>query len=344
MDELKILANLREQVESYQEPPRLGNQFLEDYALRNYIQLYLTQFKLDDPTIQDILMTLSTLGSNVIQYQNLALEAEQNPPRLQVFDAFGKRINKVKTSQAWKDLRIAAIKEKMVSDLYTGRFGPASRFVQVVKLYLFHSSSAMWGGPLGVTDGAAYLLKGLLGTQHPYKKEIENSFRMLTSDNPANAWTCGQWTTEKEGHIDPFQRIKTVAMPTNEPSIYKLYGVKWYSIVEESEVSIALARIIDENSGQPDERLSAFLIKLKAEGGELNQGIEITRLKDKLGSKTIAAAELVLKGVDAILISARGDGVKLISPMSSITRLYNAAASVSYARRVHVLCKDYSLR
>lgn len=344
MEEHKLLANLREQVESYQEPPRLGNQFLEDFALRNYISYYFGQLKLEDSTIQDLLTVLTSLGNNVIQYQNLASEAEQNPPKLQLFDAYGKRINKVKTTQAWKDLRVAAIKEKMIPDLYSGRFGVASRFVQVIKLYLFHSSSAMYGGPLGITDGAATLLKGLIGKAHPYQAEIERSFKMLTSADPLTAWTSGQWTTVKEGHIDPIQRIQTVANPTSDPYIFKIYGVKWYSMVEESEVSIALARIIDPKTGQPDERLSAFLVKLKNDKGELVQGIEITRLKEKLGSKTIAAAELIIKGVEAILLAERGEGLKIIAPLSTITRLYNAAASVSYARRVHVLCKDYSLR
>ena len=59
--------------------------------------------------------------------------------------------------------------------------------------------------------------------------------------------------------------------------------------------------------------------------GKLN-GIEIRRLKEKLGTKQLPTAELELHGSKATLISPEGKGVKYISDMLNITRLYNAVA------------------
>lgn len=344
MKESKLLAKVDAQQESYLEPPKLGNQFLEDSALRGYLDMYLNQFGLEENTVTDIIHTLISLGKNVTEYQNLAFEAEQSPPTLQVFDAFGKRINKVNTSHAWKMLREAAIKEKIISDVYSGRFGVAARFVQVIKIYLFHASSAMWGGPMAVSDGLAALLKIVLDGNVHSDEKLKNCFDHLTSADPAKAWSAGQWTTEKEGHIDPIERIQTVANPTNDPKVFKLYGLKWYSMAPEGEVSIALARIIDKTTGKADERLSAFLVSIRDHQGDIIKGIEITRLREKLGTKTIPAAELVLKGVEATLISERGQGLKMMAPLTNLTRLHSACGAISYARRVHVLCKDYGLK
>jgi len=344
MDEERLLKDLQLQLIHSQEPPRLGNQFLEDSALRDYIGLYFAKMKLSTEAISEIITTLSRLGAKADEYNKYALDAERNIPQLQLFDAYGKKVNVIHTSEGWKKLREISIQERMISDNYEKKFGVASRFVQVLKMYLFHASSGMWSGPMATTDGAAALLKSLIGSKHPYEPEIKKYFERLVSTDPSQAWSSGQWTIEKEGHIDPIQRIQTVANPTNDPYIYKLYGLKWYTMTPEGEVSIAAARIIDSKTGIPDQRLSAFLVKLKNDAGELKPAIDITRLKSKFGTRTVPAAELILKGVDAVLISGRGEGVKFLSAMINITRLYNSSAAVSFARRVHVLCKDYSLR
>ena len=344
MQEEKILKLLQGQMDNYQESPRLGNQFLEDVALQEYIGLYFSLMELESKMKTEIRLSLADLGKNVIEYQKFADDAERNPPTLQIFDAYGKRINQIHTSEGWKKIRIAGIKEGIIADVYSKKYGVASRFVEMVRLYLFQSSSGMWGGPMAVTDGAAYLLKQQIGHNHPYESELVNCFERLTSRNPDTSWSSGQWTIEKEGDIDPIKRIQTVANETKDPFIFKLYGVKWYTAAPEGDVSIVAARILDPESGSSDSRLSAFLVKLRDEKGNLKKGIDIIRMKNKLGMKTVPAVELVLKGVEGILLSQKREGLKTLSPMFGITRMYNSSAAVSLARRVHVLCKDYSLR
>jgi len=68
------------------------------------------------------------------------------------------------------------------------------------------------------------------------------------------------------------------------------------------------------------------------------------RLKQKLGTKQLPTGELLLDGLEARLISPIGRGVASISPMLAITRLHNAAASVSSMRRIISLARDYAQR
>lgn len=354
MDEQSILRGIQERLDSFVEPPKLGNQFLEDSALRDYIGLYFSEFGLDSSSEVNILETLVGLGERVIDYAKDSQLAEMMPPTLQLFDAYGKKVNRIHVPESMERLRKAALKEKIITDMYNLQQGVASRFVQMIKLYLFHASSGMWGGPMAVTDGAASLIQAEVtrvessGNLDPasqkYLADIKKCFNNLTSSNPDQSWIAGQWTMEKEGHIEPIDRIQSIALGTDQPRVYKLYGVKWYTATPQGDISIALARIVDPATKKPQDRLSAFLVNIKGPGGQLKPGIDIIRLKDKLGTKTIPAAELALKGVEGTLLAAPGEGVKIMSSMTAVTRLYNAAAAVSYARRVHVLCKDYSMR
>jgi putative acyl-CoA dehydrogenase len=68
------------------------------------------------------------------------------------------------------------------------------------------------------------------------------------------------------------------------------------------------------------------------------------RLKDKLGTRQLPTAELLLKGTVAYLISEPSEGVKMISKMLAITRIYNSAFAVGSMRRGLVLARDYASR
>lgn len=55
-------------------------------------------------------------------------------------------------------------------------------------------------------------------------------------------------------------------------------------------------------------------------------------------------AELLLKGSEASLISEPGKGIKMISKMLNVTRIYNAATAVGIMRRMVALARDYADR
>lgn len=67
-------------------------------------------------------------------------------------------------------------------------------------------------------------------------------------------------------------------------------------------------------------------------------------MKDKLGTKQLPTAEILLKGTEAQLVSEQGKGVKMISKMLTVTRIYNAATAVGIMRRGIALVRDYSDR
>lgn len=110
-------------------------------------------------------------------------------------------------------------------------------------------------------------------------------------------------------------------------------------------MSLALARFpksekeIETNEG----KLAMVFLKIKDKRGRLNN-IEVVRLKDKLGTRQLPTAELILRGTEGIRISDIGSGVKTISNMLTLTRIHNSLSSVAAMRRMIALANDYKER
>ena len=72
--------------------------------------------------------------------------------------------------------------------------------------------------------------------------------------------------------------------------------------------------------------------------------MEVIRLKNKLGTRQLPTAELLLDGTVAQLASPPGRGVASISPMLTVTRLHNSLAAASTMRRIVNVAKDFANR
>ena len=83
------------------------------------------------------------------------LEIEKNPPKLEKFDAWGNRIDKLIVCDEWKQMKSISAIEGLIAIPYEKQFSIYSRLYQILKLYLFAPSSGMFSCPLAMTDGAA---------------------------------------------------------------------------------------------------------------------------------------------------------------------------------------------
>jgi putative acyl-CoA dehydrogenase len=315
-----------------QEPPKLNHPFQSDRLLQALLKRHLT--KADYSEVEE---DLNRFGTRILnEIEDLGQEALRSLPFHQPFDAWGKRIDLVHTSKAWARLGEISAEEGLIAIGYERKYGEYSRLVQFSKLLMFHPSSAYFTCPLAMTDGAARLIEC-----HGDKKLKTRAFKHLTSRKPKLAWTSGQWMTEKTGGSD-VSRTETVAR--FEEGRWRLYGIKWFTSAITSQMAMALARIEEEGQTQPGSRgLGLFYIELRNKDGGLNQ-IEVLRLKDKLGTKALPTAELKLNGTIAQLVAPAPDGVKTISSLFNVTRLYNACTSLGAYRRLLNLSVDYAKR
>eukprot|EP00064_Thunnus_orientalis_P016667 superscaffoldBa00003355_g16736 len=327
----------------FQDRPVLKNPFLEDALLRGYLRRHLPQeVRTEHFSTQDIFAAFSDLcafGERVAnEVDEWGRECEVTPPRLVHFDPWGRRVDHIVTSPAWKNMKDLSAQEGLVAIGYERPCGEWSRVYQMSKLYLFSPSSGLYTCPLAMTDGAAKVIQST-GVLWP----VEEAFSRLTTRQPERFWTSGQWMTERQGGSDVGSGTETVAVPQTDGS-YKLHGFKWFTSATDADMTLTLARVQDRTGATtPGSRgLSLFYAEVsRGEDGRL-RGIEVQRLKDKLGTRQMPTAELLLDGLPAHRLSEEGRGVASIANMLTITRIHNSVSAAAAMRRQDT--RDYATR
>jgi len=308
--------------------PKLNNEFTDDSFLQDYLQTYLPSDMLQAIT-PDLVQFGKRVTGECIEW---AREAETNEPVLTQFDAWGNRVDEIKVSQGWLNLEKVAAEEGLVAIGYERTFQEHSRLYQFTKLYLYTASSAIYTCPLAMTDGAARLI------EYYGDEELKsNAFTALTSRNPAQFKTSGQWMTERTGGSD-VSRSMTFATP--DVNGYILKGHKWFTSAITADMAFTLASTEQAEPGR-NASLSLFYLPIRDKNGKLN-GIEVEALKDKLGTRALPTAQLNLTAVKAKMVGEKGKGVKTIATLFNVTRIYNTVSAVSYLRRAYALSKAYS--
>lgn len=194
-----------------------------------------------------------------------------------------------------------------------------------------------------MTDGAARMLRGALDGKagklgEGERRVFEKAWERFVSRDPEVAWTSGQWMTERPGGSD-VRNTETLATysPDEAASMtdvdgralgpYSISGFKWFSSATDANATVLLAKEADTGA------ISAFFaptrrLNSNSQTAELN-GIQMQRLKSKLGTRSLPTAELVLSDMRAWRLGASGHGTKEISTILNITRVHNAVSAVS---------------
>ncbi|XP_046344729.1 acyl-CoA dehydrogenase family member 11-like isoform X1 [Haliotis rufescens] len=321
----------------FQDKPELHNQFTGDTILRSYLRRHIPSQHL--PAIES---DLERFGGRVAtDLYDLHLQCDKELPQLEQFDAWGRRVDRLITSPAWKAMHDVSAEEGLIAIAYERKYGEWSRLYQMAKVYLFCPSAGLYSCPLAMTDGAAKIIESVKG-QHPWL--MERAYSRLTSRSPSEFWTSGQWMTERRGGSDVARGTETLAVSQDDGS-YTLHGYKWFSSATDADMTFTLARCIDQSGNivQGTQGLSLFYLELRDENGALNN-IQPQRLKNKLGTRQVPTAELLLDGTRAAKVSAEGRGVASIAGMLTLTRLHNSMAAAGGMRRIVNLARDYSTR
>jgi alkylation response protein AidB-like acyl-CoA dehydrogenase len=316
----------------YQTPPELGNQYVADDVLRRYLRHTLPPDVMT--RIEPELFELGELAGGDLWRQSIAERTDE--PKLVPWDAWGKRIDHIELSPLWKRAARLTAEKGIVATAYEKKSGALSRVHQFALLYVIDRAWHVYSCPLAMTDGAAKTL--LVSKNHAL---IERAVPRLTSRDPDLAWTSGQWMTERTGGSD-VGICETVARP--DPAEqggtgFRLYGTKWFSSATTSQMALTLAR--PEGNAPGGSGLALFFLEVRNPDGSMN-GIQVNRLKEKLGTKMVPTAELTLDGARAVPVLGLQGGIKNITPMLTITRTWNAVCAVSGMRHALALAKDYA--
>jgi len=312
-----------------QDPPRLGNTYDADPLLQEYLSRTLPASAL--LAVEPELRYLGEQAGG--RLARLQLEDRLNEPRLTQWDPWGRRIDAIELSPLWREAAKLAAEHGLVAVPYERQQGEFSRLHQMAMVYLLEPSMDVYSCPLAMTDGAARTLLDL-GNAELVRRAVPR----LTSREPGRAWTSGQWMTERAGGSD-VGRTETAARASAEG--WRLFGTKWFTSATSSEMALTLAR--PEGNPAGGKGLALFYLETRDPEGRSN-GITVHRLKDKLGTRKVPTAELTLEGTRAEPVAGLADGVKNISSLLNMTRLWNSVVAASGMRRALQLALDYARR
>lgn len=311
-----------------QSAPTLGNQYRDDDFLRGYLQR-----KIPAQTLSVIAAELDELGAVAGgELYALQLVDRENEPTLVQWDAWGNRIDRIEVTPLWRRAAQIAAQAGLIAIPYERAHGRYSRIHQFAAVYLFHPSSDVYTCPLAMTDGAARTLEVSKNTPL-----IERAVPRLTSRDPQRAWTSGQWMTESTGGSDVGASLTRAEQ--DEHGQWRLHGKKWFTSAITSQMALTLARPVGNGPGGSG--LAMFYVETHDDAGRLN-GMRVERLKDKLGTRKVPTAELLLEGARAELVGDTRNGTRNIEPMLVVTRAWNSVTSVAFMRRGLALARSYA--
>jgi len=311
-----------------QPPPELGNQYEQDRMLCSYLARVLPADVRAgiEPQIREM---GALAGGPLYGFQKADRLSE---PLLFSWDAWGGRVDQIEITPLWRAAEQLAAQHGLIATPYERAHAQWSRVHQFVLVYLFTPSTDVYSCPLAMTDGAARTLSA-----SGNRELMERALPHLTSRDPRQFWTSGQWMTESTGGSDV--GLTQTRAQQDADGRWRLYGRKWFTSAINSQMALALAR--PEGNPAGGKGLALFYLETRDAGGALNN-LTVNRLKDKLGTRKVPTAELTLQGALAVPVYGLSDGIKNISPMLNVTRTWNSVSAVSYMRRAIALARDYS--
>jgi putative acyl-CoA dehydrogenase len=293
-----------------------------------------------DPVLSDALLReggawgadrARTLGGLVGSAEVLqwARDANRHTPELHTHDRAGNRIDRVDYHPTWHHLMSLAV-EHGVHVLPWRYPQPGAHVVKAALAYLMNQGENGVCCPMAMSFAAVPALRaepGLSAEWEPRLLSLDYDYRFLPASEKRGA-LVGMAMTEKQGGSDVrTNTTRAVRAPEDGEAVYRLTGHKWFCSAPMSDAFLTLA--------QSDGGLTCFLVPRVLPDGTMNRFL-LQRLKDKLGNRSNASAEVEYSDTLAWRVGGEGDGVRTIIPMVHHTRLDAAISAAAVIRQAVV--------
>ncbi|WP_371496858.1 acyl-CoA dehydrogenase family protein [Kitasatospora sp. NBC_00374] len=249
--------------------------------------------------------------------------ANENPPVLRTHDRYGHRIDEVDFHPYWHELMGVAVGHGLHAAPWRDD-RPGAHTARAAKFHVWSQVEAGHTCPISMTYAAVPALRAtpeLAEWLEPLLAARTYDFG-LREPRGKRGLIAGMSMTEKQGGSDV--RANTTGAVPQPDGTYRLTGHKWFTSAPMSDLFLTLA--------QAPGGLSCFMLPRVLPDGSRNR-LLLQRLKDKLGNKSNASAEIEYDGAVGWLVGEEGRGVPTIIEMVNMTRLdctIGAAAGMRY--------------
>ncbi|EHI3274473.1 TPA: isovaleryl-CoA dehydrogenase [Salmonella enterica subsp. enterica serovar Javiana] len=270
---------------------------------------------------------LSSIGQQLGTAESLELGrlANAHPPELLRYDLQGQRLDDVRFHPAWH-LLMQGLCANRVHNLAWEEEARAGSFVARAARFVLHAQvEAGTLCPVTMTFAATPLLLQMLpATFHdwlaPLRSDRYDSH--LLPGGQKRGLLIGMGMTEKQGGSDVLSNTTHAERLADDS--YRLVGHKWFFSVPQSDAHLVLA--------QAKGGLSCFFVPRFLPDGQRNS-VRLERLKDKLGNRSNASAEVEFQDAVGWRLGEEGEGIRHILKMGGMTRLDCALGSHGLMRR-----------
>ncbi|APV90324.1 isovaleryl-CoA dehydrogenase [Salmonella enterica] len=270
---------------------------------------------------------LASIGQQLGTAESLELGrlANAHPPELLRYDPQGQRLDDVRFHPAWH-LLMQGLCANRVHNLAWEEEARAGSFVARAARFVLHAQvEAGTLCPVTMTFAATPLLLQMLpATFHdwlaPLRSDRYDSH--LLPGGQKRGLLIGMGMTEKQGGSDVLSNTTHAERLADDS--YRLVGHKWFFSVPQSDAHLVLA--------QAKGGLSCFFVPRFLPDGQRNS-VRLERLKDKLGNRSNASAEVEFQDTVGWRLGEEGEGIRHILKMGGMTRLDCALGSHGLMRR-----------
>ncbi|ECO8481834.1 isovaleryl-CoA dehydrogenase [Salmonella enterica] len=270
---------------------------------------------------------LASIGQQLGTAESLELGrlANAHPPELLRYDPQGQRLDDVRFHPAWH-LLMQGLCANRVHNLAWEEEARAGSFVARAARFVLHAQvEAGTLCPVTMTFAATPLLLQMLPTTFhdwlaPLRSDRYDSH--LLPGGQKRGLLIGMGMTEKQGGSDVLSNTTHAERLADDS--YRLVGHKWFFSVPQSDAHLVLA--------QAKGGLSCFFVPRFLPDGRRNS-VRLERLKDKLGNRSNASAEVEFQDAIGWRLGEEGEGIRHILKMGGMTRLDCALGSHGLMRR-----------
>ncbi|HIF2363018.1 TPA: isovaleryl-CoA dehydrogenase [Salmonella enterica] len=270
---------------------------------------------------------LASIGQQLGTAESLELGrlANAHPPELLRYDPQGQRLDDVRFHPAWH-LLMQGLCANRVHNLAWEEEARAGSFVARAARFVLHAQvEAGTLCPVTMTFAATPLLLQMLpATFHdwlaPLRSDRYDSH--LLPGGQKRGLLIGMGMTEKQGGSDVLSNTTHAERLADDS--YRLVGHKWFFSVPQSDAHLVLA--------QAKGGLSCFFVPRFLPDGQRNS-VRLERLKDKLGNRSNASAEVEFQDAVGWRLGEEGEGIRHILKIGGMTRLDCALGSHGLMRR-----------
>ena len=290
---------------------------------------------------------LSRMGEVASQRMDeLAQVANRQGPVLIQYDKRGQRIDEVVFHPAYHELERIAYEDFAIAACThrEGALGWPGKVPQQVKFALGYLGMQAEAGvfcPVSMTDALARALER--HASEPFRRRFLPALTAIKMDELKQG---AMFLTEKQGGSD-VGLTATIARPrpgenfaddTLQPQ-WELWGDKWFCSNVSADLILTLAR--PEGAPAGTRGLGLFLVPRTLDDGTRN-AYTINRLKDKLGTRSLATGEVTLHGAQAYLVGNLERGFVQMTEMINLTRIWAAFGSLAAMRRSFLEALTYT--